>query len=97
MCPSPEHDKLIQDALLAMQEAASRLSQKVEFDLGRPEPAAPIGSSRSLQQSLQQLNEFCDKAVAEIRASLDRVSGRRQLTPHNSPGQEVTFRSHGEE
>jgi hypothetical protein len=28
------------------------------------------------EQRLKHLNEFCDKAVAEIRASLDRTQGK---------------------
>jgi hypothetical protein len=33
------------------------------------------------EQRLKHLNEFCDKAVAEIRASLDRTQGtaRRRI------------------
>ena len=29
------------------------------------------------EQRLKHLNEFCDKAVAEIRASLDRTQGNQ--------------------
>ena len=29
------------------------------------------------EQRLKQLNEYCDKAVAEIRASLDRTQGNQ--------------------
>jgi hypothetical protein len=29
------------------------------------------------EQKLRQLNEYCDKAVAEIRASLDRTQGNQ--------------------
>jgi hypothetical protein len=75
MCPSPDHDKLIQDALAAVQEAASRFSPKDRFDLDQAEPAARIGNLRLMQQRFQQLNELCDKAVAEIRASLERTQG----------------------
>jgi len=29
------------------------------------------------EQKLRQLNDYCDKAVAEIRASLDRTQGNQ--------------------
>lgn len=70
MFPSSEHDKLIQNAPAAVQEAASRFSQKDKVGLDQSEPAACIGNLQMLQQ---QLNELCDKAVAEIRASLERT------------------------
>jgi hypothetical protein len=71
MCPPPDRDKLLQDALAAVQAAASRLSPKDKFD--GTESAMRAGKLRVQQQRFQLLNEHCDKAVAEIRASLDRA------------------------
>jgi hypothetical protein len=34
------------------------------------------------EQRLKQLNEYCDKAVAEIRASLDRIKAIRPARCH---------------
>jgi hypothetical protein len=31
------------------------------------------------EQRLKQLNDYCDRAVAEIRASLDRTQGNQAL------------------
>ena len=70
MYPSFEHDKLIRDALAAVQEVASHFSQKENFDLDQSGPASRIGNLRALQQ---QLNDLCDQAVAEISASLERT------------------------
>jgi hypothetical protein len=38
----------------------------------RAESAAAAGNLRAQMQRCQQLNEYCDRAVAEIRASLER-------------------------
>ncbi len=35
------------------------------------------------EQRLKQLNEFCDKAVAEIRGSLDRTQGNQARSLKN--------------
>jgi hypothetical protein len=70
MCPSPDHDKSIQDALAAVQAAASRFSLKNKFEMNRAESATRVGNLRGQQQRFQQLNKYCNRAIAEISASL---------------------------
>lgn len=72
MCPSSFHEKSTQDALATVQTAASGLSPKNKFDRDGAKSAARLVKLRAQQQRFQELNEHCDKAVAEIRASLER-------------------------
>lgn len=65
MCPYPYHDKLIQEALAALQEAACRLSPTDKNDLVRAESASHV-DLQALEQKFQQLNEHCRKTIAEI-------------------------------
>jgi hypothetical protein len=85
MCPSSDHEKSIRDALATVQTATSRPSPKKKFDnkfddkleLDRAKSAARVDKLRAQQRRFQQLNEHCDKAVAEIRASLERPQSER--------------------
>jgi hypothetical protein len=77
MCPYPDHDKLIQEALAAVQEAASRLSPTDKIDLVPAESASRV-DLQALEQKFQQLNEHCRKTIAEIRASLDRPPNKNR-------------------
>jgi hypothetical protein len=52
---------------------ASRPSPADRFNIDREGPAKRAGKLRALEQRLQKLNDYCDKAVAELRASLDRA------------------------
>ena len=76
MCPSSDHEKSSRDALATVQTATSRPSPKSKFDnkfdSDRAKPAVRIDGLLAQQQKFQELNELCDKAVAEIRASLER-------------------------
>jgi len=54
--------------------AASRPSPAEKFDVDRTGPAARSQSLHAQQQRFAKLNEHCDQAVAEIRASLERIS-----------------------
>jgi hypothetical protein len=47
------------------------LSAHESITSDRAEPATLAGNLEALLQRSQQLNEYCDRAVAEIRASLE--------------------------
>ncbi|MGZ5921679.1 MAG: hypothetical protein ACXWLT_07925 [Rhizomicrobium sp.] len=72
MCPSSDHEKSTRDALATVQTAISRPSPKSKFDSDRAKPAVRVDGLLAQQRKFQELNELCDKAVAEIRASLER-------------------------
>jgi hypothetical protein len=59
-------------AALAAAEAASRPSPADRFNIDREGPAKRAAKLKALQQRFQKLNEYCDEAAAEIRASLER-------------------------
>jgi len=46
-------------------------------DFNRVQAATHMVEFWAQEQRLKQLNEYCDKAVAEIRASLDRTQGNQ--------------------
>jgi hypothetical protein len=82
MCPSSsDHDKSIQDLLATVQTAKPRPSRKGRsspknrFDVDREKSAARVDKLRAQQQKSRELSEYCDRAVAEIRASLERSQG----------------------
>ncbi|KRQ94440.1 hypothetical protein CQ12_32935 [Bradyrhizobium jicamae] len=76
MSSSPSgQDTLIRSALSAVDAAASRPSPANRFNIDREGPAKRAVKLRALQQQFQKLNEYCDEAAAEIRASLERSSG----------------------
>jgi hypothetical protein len=56
--------------------AEARPSPADRFNIDREGPARRAGKLQALQQRFQKLNEYCDEAVAEIRASLERTSPR---------------------
>jgi hypothetical protein len=72
MCPSSGYEKSTRDALATVQTVTSRPSPKSKFDSDRAKPAMRVDGLLAQQQKFQELNELCDKAVAEIRASLER-------------------------
>ena len=65
-------DTSLQAALAALEAAASRPSPADRFNIDRDGPAKRAVKLRALQQRFQKLNEYCDEAAAEIRASLER-------------------------
>lgn len=86
MCPSSDHEKSIQDLLETVQPATSRSSPKArpspknkfdnKSDLDREKSATPAGKLYAQLQKFHELNDHCDKAVTEIRASLQRSQGK---------------------
>jgi hypothetical protein len=72
MFSSRDHDRSLQAALSAVVAAASCLSLADKFEADQPESARRVGSFLTQQRRFQQLNEYCDQTVAEIRASLER-------------------------
>jgi hypothetical protein len=52
--------------------AASLPSPADRFNIDREAAARRALKLRAMQQRLQRLNDYCDKAAAEIRASLER-------------------------
>jgi hypothetical protein len=70
------HDTSMRAALATAEAAASRPSPADRFNIDREGPAKRAGRLRALQQQFQKLNEYCDEAVAEIRASLERAPPR---------------------
>ena len=69
-------DTSLQAALAALEAMASRPSPANRFNIDRDAPAKRAATLKALQQRFQRLNEYCDEAAAEIRASLDRSSPR---------------------
>jgi hypothetical protein len=70
------HDESMR-AVPAIAEAASRPSPADRFNIDREGPAKRAGSLQAQRQRFQKLSEYCDEAVAEIRASLERASPRQ--------------------
>ncbi|MEH2502654.1 hypothetical protein V1290_001465 [Bradyrhizobium sp. AZCC 1578] len=62
----------IRAALAAVEAATSRPSPADRFNIDREGPAKRAVKLLALQQRFQKLNEYCDEAAAEIRASLGR-------------------------
>ena len=69
-------DTSLQAALAALEAMASRPSPANRFNIDRDGPAKRAATLRALQQRFERLNEYCDKAAAEIRASLERSPPR---------------------
>jgi hypothetical protein len=60
-------------AVLATGDAAASVpSPAGRFNIDREAAAKRALKLRAMQQRLQRLNDYCDKAAAEIRASLER-------------------------
>jgi len=55
---------------------ASRPSPADRFNIDREGPAKRAVHLQAQRQRFQKLNEYCDEAVAEIRASLERATPR---------------------
>jgi hypothetical protein len=70
------HDTSMQAMLALVEAAASRASPADRFNIDREGPAKRAAKLRALQQRFQKLNEYCDQAAAEIRASLERAPPR---------------------
>jgi hypothetical protein len=62
----------LQAALAALEAMACRPSPANRFNIDRNGPAKRAAKLRALQQRFEKLNEYCDEAAAEIRASLER-------------------------
>jgi hypothetical protein len=62
----------LQAALAALEAMASRPSPANRFNIDRDGPAKRAAKLRALQQRFEKLNEYCDEAAAEIRASFER-------------------------
>lgn len=67
-------DTSMQAALAALEAVASHPSPADRFNIDRDGPAKRAMKLRALEQRFQKLNEYCDEAAAEIRASLQRPS-----------------------
>ena len=63
-------------ALAALEAVASSPSPADRFNIDRDGPAKRAIKLRALQQRFQKLNDYCDEAAAEIRASLERTPPR---------------------
>jgi hypothetical protein len=69
-------DTAMQAALAALRAMASHPSPADRFNIDRDGPAKRAIKLKALQQRFQKLNEYCDEAAAEIRASLARTPPR---------------------
>ena len=71
-----DREKSIRGILAKAKAATSLPSPKQKFDnkfdSDPTKSATGVDKLRAQQQRSQELNEYCDKAVAEIRASLER-------------------------
>jgi hypothetical protein len=55
---------MLTEILWSLQEPATS---------GETQSVTPDGDFQAQQQRLQQLNEYCEQAIGEIRASLERT------------------------
>ena len=76
MSSTDGHDTSLLAALALVEAAASRPSPANRFNIDREGPAKRAVKLRALQQRFQKLNEYCEEAAAEIRASLERTPTR---------------------
>lgn len=72
MSSNKRADTSLQAALEALEAVASRPSPADRFNIDRDGPAKRAMKLEALQRRFQKLNEYCDEAAAEIRASLER-------------------------
>jgi hypothetical protein len=78
MSSSKGPETSIRAALAALEAMAStRSSPAGRLNIDRDGPAKRTVKLRALQQRFQKLNEYCDEAAAEIRASLERTPPSR--------------------
>jgi len=73
MSSSKSREKSKRTAQASAEAAASRPSPADRFNIDREGPAKRAVHLQAQQQRFQKLNEYCDEAVAEIRASLERA------------------------
>lgn len=66
------YDHEARAAMAVGNPSPSRPSPADRFNIDREGPAKRAMKLRELQQQFERLNEYCDEAAAEIRASLDR-------------------------
>jgi hypothetical protein len=66
------YDATARAAIALGKNAPSRPSPADKFNIDREGPAKRALKLRELQQQFERLNEYCNEAAAEIRASLDR-------------------------
>jgi len=69
MRTSSNPDKRLQGALAAVDDAVFGVSPKHKFDLDRTDYETRASNLKALNQRIQQLDEYCSRAVAEIQAS----------------------------
>ena len=72
MSSSNGHDPSMRAAHAAGEAAASPPSPADRFNIDREAAAKRALKLRAMQQRFRRLNDYCDKAAAEIRASLER-------------------------
>jgi hypothetical protein len=70
------HDTSMRTAPAASDASASRSSPADRFNIDREGPAKRALTLWALQQRFQRLNDYYDRAAAEIRASLERAPPR---------------------
>jgi hypothetical protein len=73
MSSTRSRDKSNRTAQACAEAVASRPSPAERFDIDREGPAKRAVHLQAQRQRFQKLNEYCDEAVAEIRASLERA------------------------
>jgi len=76
MSSSDDHDTPTRARLAVSEAVASRPSPADRFNIDREGPAKRALILWALQQRFQRLNDYYDKAAAEIRASLERAPPR---------------------
>jgi hypothetical protein len=76
MSSSNGHDTSMLTAAAASGGSASRPSPADRFNIDCEGPAKRALTLWALQQRFQRLNDYYDKAAAEIRASLERAPPR---------------------
>jgi hypothetical protein len=76
MSSTDGHDASIRAALAAAEATASHPSPADRFNIDREAAAKRALKLKAMQHRLQRLNDYCDKAAAEIRASLERSPPR---------------------
>jgi hypothetical protein len=76
MSSSNGHDISMRAAPAASDASAYRPSPADRFNIDREGPAKRALTLWALQQRFQKLNDYYDRAAAEIRASLERAPPR---------------------
>jgi hypothetical protein len=76
MSSSDDHDTPVRAKPAAPEAPAFRSSPADRFNIDREGPAKRALKLWALQQRFQRLNDYYDRAAAEIRASLERAPPR---------------------